>query len=485
MLTGCVRSRVRVARLPSRYDRCCDTMKRSSLLKARSISVDSAETAPTYAAVPPHPEAPPSRRSAANQSALAAAILVWTVECVVACGLTSFFPSIALAACGSATEVAVIFASFPLATALVSPLVPWFSRRVGSRVTTLIVGLVVSAAGLAGFASAADVAAWTAWRVVQGVGCALVDVPAMGLVLTHSSDIARDVGLLESVSGVAYMIGPTVGGISYQLLGFEIYNLALAAVLMLLVVIMPVSLRAAVRAEPAVLTPPDGSGASFYGDLLSKPTVAWALAVICGANAVLLFYDTALEPHLKKTLGLAPGAVGLVFFCPMIIYATLAPYTGVVVSRFGAKRPMVLGCLIFSAATIALGPPPVPGGGDRLVVSAVAAWVVLDGLGSALTLLFALPLAKQALGENTPDVDDALSALLQAANATGQVLGPIVAGVLIERGYAWPEPAGSFFTASVTFSVFFGLLLAPCVAYFVPSDAPARDMAAQRDGARM
>ena len=63
-----------------------------------------------------------------------------------------------------------------------SPLVPWFSRRVGSRVTTLIVGLVVSAAGLAGFASAADVAAWTAWRVVQGVGCALVDVPAMGLV---------------------------------------------------------------------------------------------------------------------------------------------------------------------------------------------------------------------------------------------------------------------------------------------------------------
>ena len=40
----------------------------------------------------------------------------------------------------------------------------------------------------------------------MGAACALVDVPVMALLMTHSADVAEDTGLLEALVGVVYMV---------------------------------------------------------------------------------------------------------------------------------------------------------------------------------------------------------------------------------------------------------------------------------------
>ena len=91
------------------------------------------------------------RRSAANRSVLLASCVLWAMECAVAAGLMAFFPRVALERGASAVSVGAVFAAFPLATALCSPLVPRLSRLLRSRFATVYVGLVLTIGGLAGF----------------------------------------------------------------------------------------------------------------------------------------------------------------------------------------------------------------------------------------------------------------------------------------------------------------------------------------------
>ncbi len=80
-------------------------------------------------------------------------------------------------------------------------------------------------------------------RLWQGVATTLVNGPAMALMLAHSADVAEDMGVLESVSGLAYMVGPAAGGALYASLGFAsaFYVLALAHLAALAAV--PIALR--------------------------------------------------------------------------------------------------------------------------------------------------------------------------------------------------------------------------------------------------
>ena len=150
-------------------------------------------------------EPAPAKRSAANRSVLAASCVLWAMECTVAAGLMPFFPRVAAKARGgSALAVGCVFAVFPLATAVASPAVPALSRLLRSRCRAIYLGLVLTIVGLAGFARSSTVPAWIGWRSLQGAACALVDVPAMGLLLTHSRDVAEDTGVLEAVAGGSY-----------------------------------------------------------------------------------------------------------------------------------------------------------------------------------------------------------------------------------------------------------------------------------------
>lgn len=431
------------------------------------------------------------RRSAANRSILCGACVLWAVECTVAAGLMPFFPRVAAKAGGGAVEVGYVFAVFPLATALASPLVPWCCRGLGSRVRAIYVGLVLTVGGLIGFAYATTIPAWIAWRAAQGVACALVDVPATALLLTHSADVAEDTGILEAVAGVAYMGAPALGGALYQVAGFEATFVVLAALNGFVLLALPRVLRAATRAEDDRAREAGGEAPAAWAALASA-TVVWSMVSFCLSNASLSFYDAALAVHLRATLGFGALATGLVYLVPSAIYAGVSPFAGRVIRRYGARNPLILGCGLWTLASFAYGPLPLAAVLERSVpvqrafaYASLGLWSVASGVAIALVYQTPLPLARNSLGRDVPPaLDDALAALQQASSSLGQVFGPVIGGAVVQYGYKWDEPgcaleeAGAcrsgFFTASSLFALLFAVVT-PCLFAFVTSDRPSAD----------
>jgi len=437
-------------------------------------------------------EPAPAKRSAANRSVLAASCVLWAMECTVAAGLMPFFPRVAAKARGgSALAVGCVFAVFPLATAVASPAVPALSKLLRSRCRAIYLGLVLAIVGLAGFARSSTVPAWIGWRSLQGAACALVDVPAMGLLLTHSRDVAEDTGVLEAVAGGSYMVAPFLGGLLYESCGFANVFFVLAAAHAAVLLVAPRLLADAAAADAA-----DAAGAPAAPGGPTPPSgraaVGWAAACFGLSNASLSFYDAALAPHARATLGFGALETGLVYLVPSAIYASISPFAGGVVRRFGARDPLVAGCAAWALASLVWGPVPLaaaaraPGAAARAYdYACLGAWSLGCGVAVALVYQCPLPLAKRALGGGRPlgaAADDALAAVFQAAGAAGQVAGPLLGGWLVDAGRQWAEPGcdlarrskcrSGFFSASATFAGLFALL-APCLLAFVASDRPA------------
>ena len=209
----------------------------------------------------PQPNTP---RTPANWAALKLCLLLW--------GLTNFSPAVifpflsvvAETRTSSSVIIGVIFASQPAASFIMSPIVPLVMDRFG-RIRTLSLGLIVCAIGCAGFGLTMRVDLWIFFHALEGVGNALVDVPSQGLLMTHSVDLAEDLGLQEGVAGLAYVVGPVFGGLIYAVAGFRNTFLLLAALHLVALAAVPITLHGL----PSSSRSPVDSDYGDYGSITS------------------------------------------------------------------------------------------------------------------------------------------------------------------------------------------------------------------------
>jgi MFS family permease len=132
----------------------------------------------------------PPPRSPANLAALRLNLLCYSMTNLSPAAIFPFFAIVMAEKTPSKIMVGVIYASQPAMAFLVAPLVPRLTAKFG-RIPVTCFGLVVAAAGCAGFGASSSVANWLLFHALEGVGNALIDVPASALLLAHSADIAE------------------------------------------------------------------------------------------------------------------------------------------------------------------------------------------------------------------------------------------------------------------------------------------------------
>lgn len=178
----------------------------------------------------------------------------------------------------------------------------------------LIYGLLVSAVGFACCGSAPSYGWLVGGRMIQGVGAALVfaTAPALVTLAVPAEGRGRALGVYQMSNAVGYAIGPLIGGILIDTLGWRATFLFRVA---------PALLLAALAAGklPVLGTRKDSARFNFLGALTLAAGVAGCL----------------LTPSQARALGWSSPQV------VMLAAASLACFAGFVVVKYRAPAPMV------------------------------------------------------------------------------------------------------------------------------------------------
>jgi EmrB/QacA subfamily drug resistance transporter len=329
-------------------------------------------------------------------------------------------------------------------------------------------GLTLFVVASAGCALAGDIGALIAARAVQGVGAALVMPLAMALLSAAfpREERGKALGLFSSVTGLALIAGPVVGGAIAQGLAWQwIFwiNLPVGAIVLPLILrrvresvgpatsldlVGLVLVTAAamglvwglMRANSVGWTSLEVGGALAAGVLLAVAFVLWELrarapmvpmrlfrsrALSSGIAASFLFYASMygtlffLPQFLQVAQGHGPFAVGLRLLPWTATLFVFAPIGGGLINRIG-ERPLAVAGLALQAigmTWIALIATP-----GLAYINLVAA-LVLAGAGVSM----AMPAAQSAvLGAVAPDEIGKASGTFNMSRFLGGVFGVAV-----------------------------------------------------------
>lgn len=167
-----------------------------------------------------------------------------------------------------------------------------------------------------------------------------------------------------------------------------------------------------------------------------QPKAVWAVAF---ASVIAFMGIGLVDPILKPIadqLNASPSQVSLLFTSYMAVMGVAMLITGVVSSRIGAKRTLLIGLvIIIVGAGLA---------GMSSSVMGIVGWRALWGLGNALFVATALAtIVSSAKGSVAQAI-----ILYEASLGLGIAIGPLVGGVL--GGISWRGP---FFGVSVLMTI--------------------------------
>lgn len=190
---------------------------------------------------------------------------------------------------------------------------------------------------------------------------------------------------------------------------------------------------------------------SVHTQMWRQPKAVWAVAF---ASVVAFMGIGLVDPILKPiadNLNASPSQVSLLFTSYMAVMGVAMLITGVVSSRIGPKRTLLIGLVIIIAGAGLAGMSD--------TVMGIVGWRALWGLGNALFIATALAtIVNSARGSVAQAI-----ILYEAALGLGIAVGPLVGGLLGE--ISWRGP---FFGVSALMAV--ALLV---TTFLLPSTPPA------------
>jgi EmrB/QacA subfamily drug resistance transporter len=354
-------------------------------------------------------------------------------------------------------------------------------ERLGRR-RMLTTGVGVFTAASAACAVAPNATALIAARAVQGAGAALMLPLALALLSAAFPPQRRAwaLGIFSSVTGIAVLAGPVVGGAVTQGLAWEwIFwlNVPIGLVMIpLMLARIPAAERTSASLDPAGLVLATGGALGIVWALIRANSVGWAspqIAVTLAAGVLLAFGFIAWElraadpmvpmrlfrsrafaagnaaafcvfavllalvffmaQFLQTALGYGPLGAGLRLLPGWATLALIAPFSGALISRVG-ERPLiagglavVTGALTWIALTARVGLP----------YSHLVTPLILAGVGASI----AIPATMSAVMTSVPPAAiGRASGTLNMGRQLGGVFGVAICAAVFAAhgGYASP-----------------------------------------------
>lgn len=385
----------------------------------------------------------------------------------------------------------IVFAvsAFTLAMVLCAPLAGWMCQRYGSR-QVLGWSLLLMVAAQAGAAFSQDLTFLVLMRALQGLACSAIP-PAVQQVLGRhwARDRARAMAGWAAAIGVGQSLGPPLGGLVADTLGWRWVFLT-HATLSLLLLLLCLTIVPAVAGVPGEEAPLHVSGMATLmvgvGGLvgavswLGQQGPLWGAAWFVLAGALALLWHARLgrsragsfvpaglvtEPgylastsaagtvmgclgvaivatplHLGLDVGLGPGPIGLVMLSLALAMTLAAPLSSRVTERCSTRRTLRGGLALLALGMVAL--------------PAVAALPREAGVGPLVTaVVAALVLTGSAIGVVQAAAGHGLMSSPAAASGVALGLHNMIRFAGLAVGYSWVAVAWATGHLSLVYGV--------------------------------
>ena len=256
---------------------------------------------------------------------------------------------------GSALLYGILLASYSAMSFVFTPIVARLSDRYGRR-KILLIALAVSSLAYFLFGSAQAIWLLFLGRMLSGTTAATVPVAQAYVAdVTTPNQRLRYLGLLGAAAGVAFILGPAIGGTLSSLFGYGLPSFLASALAFTNLVLAYFRLPepTSFNIKKTVL--------SFRALLavLRKQKIALLLGIYFLFFVAFVFLQVALSPWLQTVFGFGPLQTGLVFFfiggVSVFTQAVLLPTLNKKLSRLNLTLLgiVVLAIGLFALATVA------------------------------------------------------------------------------------------------------------------------------------
>lgn len=357
--------------------------------------------------------------------------------------LAPFFP-LEAAYRGVSTEViGLVFACHPIALGLSSQLAPWLMRNAEPFVilqrTLLLQAIFIAGFGLAGhidlpvnFAACASTN-----RLLLGLMSGINEPcsQAITLRLVPSHAVAYAFGLIIAARFSAMVVGPVVGGLLYDVGGFPLPFLVCGMIFLALGV-----LTMWVGATTPVTSLPPTESVSVWRLLRLRGVMMMLMCIF-----LLWFNVMFLEPCFEPTLAaepynLSPTKIGLVLSAATMGMVLTMALSGYLSGLLDPYTQHTIGFLILVAALPYLGPTPyfnLPPSVGLFVGAIILAYIGVGLVGPTQSVLCLRILSQAGLSQH--EVASALAAANVTFSTIGSLCGPLVAGALVPKVFAFAD----------------------------------------------
>ncbi|XP_038052275.1 MFS-type transporter SLC18B1-like isoform X1 [Patiria miniata] len=403
-------------------------------------------------------EKPAGTKFTYHQKATFASAMMASLSNMMAASIISvFYPIEAKAKGMNQTVIGLVFSAFALTTGIGSPIwgkfIPVFGARfiflAGAFVTggcNVLFGFIVDMPTRATFTAFSF-----AIRLLEGLGSSATKTASAAIVaFTFPENVGTAVSLIEMTGGLAYAIGPAIGGLLYDAGGFRFPFFALGGLVL------------AIDIANFFLLPQQGQKKEESGPLtlvLSIPAIWLALLAVFVAAISLTSLVPTVPIHLKE-LGFTVLQISFIFLSFGLSYAISSVIWGAVADAKKATRiMMVFGAFGSALFFLFLGPSQL-----LKIPSTKLLAILVIPTGTVMMGLFIMPtfvdmyISAEWYGVPTNlGVTSIIAGLWNGVFAFGSLVGPLLGGALTQvYGFAYATTifAGALISVMIVLCLF-------------------------------
>ncbi|CBY37008.1 unnamed protein product, partial [Oikopleura dioica] len=323
-------------------------------------------------------------------------------------------------------SIGILFASKAIVQLIANTVTGSFIDRIGYELP-LLMGLSVMFVSTLLFAIFTSYGGLFFARSVQGLGSALADTAALGLVadrFTVDEERQRALGIALAFISFGSLVAPPFGGFFFQYFGHSVPFILLA--LMCLCDAFLIGMVAAKKAEDDVARENKPVGTPMW-KLMSDPYIAIIAGALVVANIPLAFLEPTISKWMEDVMDATPFQKGFVWFpafiphvCGVMICVALANkyfrfqwfYGAVGLAFIAISTAFLPECRTYGQVTVPLG---------------------LMCFGIALVDTALLPTLAFIVDTRHASVYGSVYAIADISYSFAYALGPIVAGNIVEK----------------------------------------------------